>query len=273
MRVMTLGDIMQYVVPNSTTSEASYLHHCRMFSALWGTLEPMALTPMMVRAWVTQRQRQVSPATVRHELAFLSRVYQDWGVDNDTDYNPVRKVKQPRVDNTRRRVLSEDEERLLYEVMAAPDFSLVRFTLLTGLRRLELWTRTKADVLATDRLLYVRGKGGKQRWVPLVDEALQLADMFAAWWPTSDWLIMPRYTARAQAGGNWATLVWRPAMEAAGITGLEWRDLRRTYATRLHTRGAPLRCVQELLGHSSPVITQRYTTVTPDDLRRAAALA
>lgn len=58
----------------------------------------------------------------------------------------------------------------------------------------------------------------------------------------------------------------------AGIREVGWHTLRHTYATQLVARGAPLRAVQELLGHSTILMTERYAHVSPDTLRAAVAL-
>lgn len=52
--------------------------------------------------------------------------------------------------------------------------------------------------------------------------------------------------------------VWEPVTERAGLSDLQWRDLRRTYATRMIEGGAPVFDVQQLLGHSNTKQTMTY---------------
>jgi len=59
----------------------------------------------------------------------------------------------------------------------------------------------------------------------------------------------------------------RPAMAKAGIVDCHFHDLRHTFATRLVQSGIDLYKVQRLLGHKSPIMTQRYTHHYPESLR------
>lgn len=74
------------------------------------------------------------------------------------------------------------------------------------------------------------------------------------------------------AAAAYVRRVFRPACELAGLKGLQRRDLRRTFATRLVNAGKPIFDVQRLLGHTSPDTTMIYAHVGMDQLRSSVAM-
>jgi integrase len=79
------------------------------------------------------------------------------------------------------------------------------------------------------------------------------------------------YIFPGEAGKRLTTIktTWKALLKAAGISGFRLHDLRHTFASRVKRSGADLYTVQRLLGHSSPMMTQRYAHLQPDDLRAA----
>jgi site-specific recombinase XerD len=69
----------------------------------------------------------------------------------------------------------------------------------------------------------------------------------------------------------------RRALQRAGISREEgrigWHDLRHTYASHLATRGVPLKVIQELMGHITIEMTERYAHLSPDTRREAVGVA
>jgi integrase/recombinase XerD len=138
--------------------------------------------------------------------------------------------------------------------------------------------RNDDEVIQTIRL---RGKGSKERIVPVGSFALQALD---------NYLVRLRPTLAERAirddGGLFLNSrgrrisrqsAWTIVSEAAKLCGLENKvsphALRHSYATHLLDGGADIRVVQELLGHSSVTTTQIYTLVTIDRLRQSYASA
>ena len=132
--------------------------------------------------------------------------------------------------------------------------------------------------------MLLRGKGGKERIVPIGSYALEAV---------SAYLVRGRpalAVATSSAGGNggalflnarggrlsrqsaWAVLV--KTADRAGVTkDVSPHTLRHSFATHLLDGGADVRVVQELLGHASVTTTQVYTLVTVDNLREVFATA
>jgi site-specific recombinase XerD len=62
---------------------------------------------------------------------------------------------------------------------------------------------------------------------------------------------------------NFINRVFSPALDRAGIRDFRWHDLRHTFASRLVMRGVDIRTVQELMGHKTLALTQRYSHLSP----------
>lgn len=155
------------------------------------------------------------------------------------------------------------------------DVALLEVLYGTGARISEAVGLAVDDVDLDQRAVLLRGKGGKERVVPLGSCAARAI---------SDYLVVrPRLNTRGlpqlflnQRGGPlsrqsaWAVLVG--AAERAGLPpGISPHTLRHSFATHLLERGADVRVVQELLGHASVTTTQIYTRVTVDTLREVYA--
>jgi len=134
-------------------------------------------------------------------------------------------------------------------------------------------------------VVLLRGKGGKQRLVPVGSYALEAVSAYlvrgrpalVAGASTSSASVGPALFLNARGGrlsrqSAWAVLV--KAAERAGVTkDVSPHTLRHSFATHLLDGGADVRVVQELLGHASVTTTQVYTLVTVDNLREVFATA
>lgn len=165
------------------------------------------------------------------------------------DLEPIRGKREPKG-----RALTDEEIGALLVSVLPYHAKLIRFMLVTGLRRAETSALRWADI--NDGILTVRGKGGKERLVPLTEKALRSLPE-----PTSErvFAISP--------GRIWHVL--REAAFRAQIRPLSPHDLRRTYATRLLGSGVDLATVQRLMGHSNPATTAGYDKRGADEAAKA----
>nr|WP_255378271.1 site-specific tyrosine recombinase XerD [Quadrisphaera sp. DSM 44207] len=141
-----------------------------------------------------------------------------------------------------------------------------------------------ADGVGEPAVVRLRGKGGKERVVPLGSYALEaLAAYLVRARPAlaacavrpGPAVFLNSRGARLSRQSAWAVL--RSAAERAGVGSasapVSPHTLRHSYATHLLEGGADVRVVQELLGHASVTTTQVYTLVTADTLREVYAAA
>ncbi len=193
--------------------------------------------------------------------------------------DPAARLRTPKAPKTLPRHLRPGEVETLIEAPTGDDFTarrdraILELLYATGLRVSELVGLDWDDLDLEERVLRVVGKGGKERMVPFGQPArIALLDWRAAWRG-----LPPRQDAAALAvfrnrrGGRLTDRSVRRILDrwvaaAALAQGVHPHTLRHSFATHLLERGADLRAIQELLGHSSLATTQRYTHVDIDRL-------
>jgi integrase/recombinase XerC len=153
------------------------------------------------------------------------------------------------------------------------DRALLEVAYSSGLRLSELVGLNHGDLDRGAHLLRVRGKGRRERIVPVGDSALGALDRwFEAAGSRGARLDHPMFTnPRGQrlSGRTVQRVVRRRLGEVAGGLGVTPHALRHSFASHLLDRGADVRAIQELLGHRSLASTQIYTHVSKSRLRRA----
>ncbi len=197
--------------------------------------------------------------------------------------DPTRLLDRPKVTRKLPRVLSFEE---VARLLAAPDQStdlgvlhaaMLHVMYASGLRVSELCALRLSDLDLQRGLVAPRGKGGKQRLVPVGEVGLDHATRYLRdvrpkhARPEDRWLfVSTRGTGRFTRTGFWR-MVRRYAVDA-GITPLPSpHKLRHSFATHLLRGGADLRAVQAMLGHVDLGTTEIYTHVAQDHLRAAHA--
>ncbi|MHA6794197.1 site-specific tyrosine recombinase XerD [Pseudonocardia bannensis] len=160
------------------------------------------------------------------------------------------------------------------------DRALLELLYSTGARISEAVGIDLDDLDLAGRTVLLRGKGGKQRIVPVGRPALAAVEAYrvrarpdlAARGRGTPALLLNARGARLSRQSAWHAL--RAAAEVAGVDAeVSPHTLRHCFATHLLSGGADVRVVQELLGHASVTTTQVYTHVTVDSLREVYALA
>ena len=202
--------------------------------------------------------------------------------------DPARHLSGPRLGRRLPRTLPSHDLAAALDALAGADAASVRDRALlevaysSGLRVSELVGLNHGDLDRGGRLLRVRGKGRRERIVPLGAQALAALDRWLA-------------TRDAARGGRSATAPDRPLFanvagarlsvrtvqrvvqrrlaEIARGIGVTPHALRHSFASHLLDRGADLRAIQEMLGHRSLATTQIYTHVSRGRLRKAYAQA
>ncbi|MBA8882478.1 site-specific tyrosine recombinase XerD [Dokdonella fugitiva] len=199
------------------------------------------------------------------------------------DADPTLLVDAPKLPRSLPKALSEaDVENLLRaprdDALGLRDRAMIELMYATGLRVSELVGITAAQVNLRQGVLRVLGKGGKERLVPLGDEAAHWLQRYVAEarpvllkGARSDALFVSNRRAAMTRQMFW-TLVRKHAL-AAGIapSRISPHVLRHSFATHLLNHGADLRALQLMLGHSSLSTTQIYTLVAKEGLKRLHA--
>jgi integrase/recombinase XerD len=171
---------------------------------------------------------------------------------------------------------SEDEARSLGErLRAARTFCLLEILYATGLRVSELVALPKSAARTREVFISVRGKGGRERLVPLTAKAREamagyrrLLEQARPGAASAPWL----FPADSESGHLTRQAFARDLKSAAAAAGIPPRRisphvLRHAFASHLLQNGADLRIVQELLGHADISTTQIYTHVLDERMR------
>lgn len=201
--------------------------------------------------------------------------------------DPSSAVKPPRPAKRLPKALPlADVERILEAagapgtVLAKRDRALLEVLYGTGARISEAVGLDVDDLDLETSTVLLRGKGGKQRMVPLGSYAQSAVEDYLA-------VARPALVSAAHAGPGlflnarggrltrqsaW-TVLTRAARSAGIVSDVSPHTLRHSFATHLLDGGADVRVVQELLGHASVTTTQIYTLVTVEKLREIYATA
>jgi integrase len=189
---------------------------------------------------------------------------------NMLEVSPFRKGSRLtfRENNQRHRYLSEEEiEKLLNSCSLYLAF-IVEVALHTGMRKGEL-LGLKWDQVRDGFIYLKKTKSGKSRQIPLdARAALVLKELqIRNKWKSPSVFVGPDGQMLQDVTKGFAG-----ACRRAGIEDFRFHDLRHTFASHLVMKGANLKAVQRLLGHSDSKMTDRYSHLSPDHLRESVNL-
>ncbi|MGI8558101.1 MAG: site-specific tyrosine recombinase [Solirubrobacteraceae bacterium] len=220
-----------------------------------------------------------SAATLQRKAACLRSFYRHLRREGAIDYDPTADLRGPRKSQTLPKVLGRDEVlRLLASPRgtAAPalrDRALLEIMYACGLRASEAIGLQVGDVDLEAGMLRARGKGAKERVVPVGREALAAMRAYLGRGrPALVGLGTDTHIFVNRRGGGLSRQglykIVQGHARAAGLEGkMSPHTLRHTFATHLLAGGCDLRSLQEMLGHADIATTQIYTHLSPDRLK------
>ncbi|OEU50452.1 MAG: recombinase XerC [Desulfobulbaceae bacterium S3730MH12] len=242
------------------------------------------ITGDLVRSFVVSLHGHNSAATVGRKLSALRTFFRFMLRHDVIKTDPLSGIAGPKTGRSIPVFLTVDETFALLETPGSGDRYMLRDRAIlellysTGLRVSELVSRDLDNLDFEGEVLRVRGKGDKERLVPVGKPALEA---IRSWLPQRLQLLQAR-VSRGKAveknslflngrGGRLSARSVERIVKGYGVrAGINQivtpHALRHSFATHLLEMGADLRSVQELLGHASLSTTQRYTHVTLDHL-------
>ncbi len=263
----------------SQQTVSTYLRDVRGFSS-WvlqsdHTLE--GITTAEVIHYLIERQQQdgIDQRTVAKTISALRSFFSYLVQENVREDNPATHIELPRASQRIPGVLDLDSiEHLLDSIeldspLGIRDRALFELIYSCGLRISEAVELTVDRVYLSERLLRVRGKGDKERLVPMgahahewLSEYLEEARPAIARRPEAALFLNSRGEKLSRKG------MWKRFREICDRAGVDAKvhTLRHSFATHLLEGGADLRAVQELLGHADISTTQIYTHVDKEEL-------
>jgi len=243
-------------------------------------LDPQRITLRTVRGFLAaQGARGLKTSSVGRKLAALRSFFRFLNRERLLEGNPARPVPSPARPKTLPAVLTVDEAARLLETPGGPprsplrDRALLELLYSSGLRVSELTGLDVEDLDLSEGSVRVRGKGRKERIVPVGRKAIEAVRAYLAKERCGGGAGERALFLNVRDGGR---LTSRSVHRLLGARALRqgWRKrisphaLRHSFATHLLGSGADLRAIQEMLGHQSLSTTQRYTRLDTEQLTR-----
>ncbi len=277
------------VSPNTLTA---YARDCDEFVAFlidyyggnawsWDGVDRIAMRGFMGRL----AKRNLSKRSIARTLAAVRGFYRFLASSDAASTNPARAVGTPKAEKRLPGYLDRAQMELLFQAIesraASGDFTHVRNAAIlelfysTGMRVSELQGLNRVDIDPVTQQVKVRGKGRKERIVPMGDHAtraLRAYERLRDDLPSNGRRIDKHAVFIARTGRRMSIRgVQKIVTSLLDLidedAGLSTHSLRHSFATHLLDAGADLRAVQELLGHASVSTTQIYTHTSVERLK------
>ena len=222
-----------------------------------------------INAYVSTLYGKNSPSSVERKVSSIRSFFSYLVKKGLATQNPAKLVRTPKKEKHLPVFLSVDEVFNLVDVKEAEksplrvrDRAILELLYSSGLRVSELAGATLADLSIGEAIIRVRGKGNKERIVPVGSKALsalgKYLDIRETLKPVSDHIFL-----NSRGGGITTRSLARIIKKYGLVSGISKNVsphvLRHSFATHLLAGGADLRAIQEMLGHASLSTTQRYT--------------
>lgn len=249
----------------------------------WADVDRLA-----IRAFLSHlTMRSLKRRTIARKLSCARSFFRFLRREGVLTANPARGVRAPRIGRVLPGYLSQSEMAKLFELIApgpgragwraARDRALIELLYTAGLRLSEVHALDAADLDLEAGQVKVRGKGGKERIVPigrharaaLRDYGRARAELLGR----SDGAVFVSESGRRLSRRQIQRIVTRLIALAAEESGLSTHSVRHSFATHLLDGGADLMAIKELLGHASLSTTQMYAHTSRERLKRVYELA
>jgi tyrosine recombinase XerC len=249
----------------------------------WNGVDRLAMRGFMARL----AKRRLSKRSIARALAAVRGLFRYLGDTETVDANPARAVGTPKAEQHLPGYLDRSQIDALFRLVEARggaggnfadarNAAILELFYSTGMRLSELQGLNRADIDAVSQQVKVRGKGRKERIVPLGDHATRALRRYERKRDELTLALRGKVDGRAVfVGRTGKRLTTRGVQKIVGEyldavaseSGLSTHSLRHSFATHLLDGGADLRAVQELLGHASVSTTQIYTHTSVERLK------
>lgn len=263
------------------------IHSTDIFLEYFGNVNLEDITPAKIEDFKrdVKKDRNIKNATVNRYLQALSKML-NIAVANDLlNKNPMWSVKKLKENNYKTRVLSlEEEKRLFAEIERGYDVvgrerkpktiypyihlkPIIECALQTGMRRGEIFNLKWSNIdFEYNFIELLETKSGKSRKIPISSKMMQVLKNSKN---DTEYVFINEETGMPY---NDIKRSFHSVLKKADIDDFRFHDFRHTAATRMLEKGADIRTVQEILGHSSVSVTERYTHTNAQNKKSAIEL-
>lgn len=279
-----IENFLNYILYNkgfSKNTHKAYQKDLSQFILYLKTLEitdPVSVKKFHIRGYISYlSENKITKRSISRKVATLKSFYKYLIKEEIIKFNPMSLIKTPSFEKKLPTFLSEKIIETLIDSIEGESFINKRDRLIfemlyaTGLRSNELISLNIEDIDEKRKMMIVKkGKGGKQRMVPFNESTLlSLISYYKFRTPLTETENALFLSYRGKRLGNRdVRRIIKKHIKSLSITlNMSPHTLRHTFATHLINRGANIRVIQELLGHSSISTTQIYTHTSISKLK------
>jgi integrase/recombinase XerD len=241
--------------------------------------------PMLTQYALSLQERGYSATTRARKIASVKALFNFLFEEGIVSQDPTESLASPRIGRVLPKSLSEEEMGMLLQetsrggtVESQRDMAMLELMYATGMRVSEMVFLAIGDLNLKEKYVRCLGKGSKERLISLHDQAAITLDAYLREvrprllaqrkkdGAREDALFLNRRGERLTRQGFW--LILKGCGKRANIeTPITPHTLRHSFATHMLRGGAPLRYLQELLGHASISTTQVYTHLAQEQIQ------
>ena len=262
----------------------AYRHDLNKFMEFFKSINKtniLSVTKEDVRHFISERSQTNCAVTRARKLSTIKSFFHYLDREGIISANPVSGIEAPKLPEKEPTYLTQTEYQNLINTVrreATPfylsrDLAIIILLLGTGIRLSELVSLTldRVNLEHSGRSIKVRGKGNKERIIPLTDEVIKALERYLKVRPdiSSNHLFISRLGDELHARSVYGLV--KKYLKATGIkkTKIAVHSLRHTFGTSLMNNGVNIVVIQELLGHKKLETTRRYLHINSIDLRNA----
>lgn len=262
---------------NTLTSYKRDLSRFILFLKGLNIRTPESVTRQVVSSFITKLSASgLKASSIERSIASIKSFFGFLIREGKVKADPTADIKMPQKSKKLPKALSMEEAKILVESPKnLKDKAILELLYAAGLRASELVNLTLNDVNLDVGFIKCFGKGGKERIVPIGEQASKsIKEYIEKDRPKKeiDNLFIDNHGHKLTRQGLW--FIVKKYVKITGIRGsATTHTLRHSFATHLLEHGADLRSVQEMLGHSDISTTQIYTSVSRERLKKIYAAA
>ncbi len=258
----------------SALTQLNYGHDLKTFSEFVADTPLEKIDYLILRRYLAHlKNNNLSKRSINRKLSCIRSFFKFLFKEGLVKSNPATLISSPKLEKHLPKFLTEKETIKLLEAVEGDDWRSLRDRAMletlysTGMRISEALGLNIEDIDFISSVVKVRGKGKKERLLPIGSSALIAIRKYLKkrLKKSSVLFLNKNYTQLTTRGGR---LITNKYIKKASLkAGISPHTLRHSFATHLLNRGADLRSVQELLGHSNLSTTQIYTHLTTERLK------
>ncbi len=217
-------------------------------------------------------KKEINPSTITRKIASIKGFFKFLCANYDLKSNPVLLISPPKLPKKLPKVLTISEiEKILKADLSPQELAIIELLYSAGMRVSELVELEFNNVDLNQKIVKVFGKGSKERIIPINSRCVEILKDYLK---KRELIILkfekaPYFFLNSKGKKISRQYVYKIIKKQGEKINkkISPHTIRHSFATHLLERGADLRVVQELLGHSSIVTTQLYTHISKKTLR------